>query len=143
MLAINKWDAVDRGMETTERFRRPAREFHFAPWLTSHYTSAKNRRNVDDALADAARRRHPTDTCRRPTYRMLVEAIGSHPPPTVRGKEVRFHHVTQADAPLRPSCSRGPARPRHFSYQRYLGDKIREKFPFRARHPAQFRGARD
>jgi GTP-binding protein len=148
VLAINKWDAVDRGMETTERFRADvAREFHFAPWLTSHYTSAKNRRNVGDALDDAVRvvatRRTHVPTA--DLHRMLVEAIGSHPPPTVRGKEVRFHHVTQADAPL-PTFVFFVDRPDlvHFSYQRYLENKIREKFPFPGTPiRLQFRGARD
>ena len=148
VLAINKWDAVDRGMETTERFRADAaREFHFAPWMTSHYTSAKSGRNVDDALADAVRvvASRKTHVPTADLHRLLVEAIGSHPPPTVRGKEVRFHHVTQADAPL-PTFVFFVDRPDlvHFSYQRYLENKLRERFPFPGTPiRLQFRGARD
>ena len=148
VLAINKWDAVERGMETTERVRADvAREFHFAPWMTSHFTSAKTGRNVDAVLDDAvkiveSRHRHvPTADL----HRLLVDAIGSHPPPTVRGKEVRFHHVTQADAPL-PTFVFFVDRPDlvHFSYQRYLENKLRERFPFPGTPiKLQFRGARD
>lgn len=148
VLAINKWDAVERGMETTERVRADvAREFHFAPWMTSHFTSAKTGRNVEDVIDDAvkiveSRRRHvPTADL----HRLLVDAIGSHPPPTVRGKEVRFHHVTQADAPL-PTFVFFVDRPDlvHFSYQRYLENKLRERFPFPGTPiKLQFRGARD
>ena len=148
VLAINKWDAVERGMETTERVRADvAREFHFAPWMTSHFTSAKTGRNVEDVIDDAvkiveSRSRHvPTADL----HRLLVDAIGSHPPPTVRGKEVRFHHVTQADAPL-PTFVFFVDRPDlvHFSYQRYLENKLRERFPFPGTPiKLQFRGARD
>src|SRR5207237_9661617 len=95
VLAINKWDAVDRGMETTKRFRNDvAREFHFAPWMTSHFTSATNGKNVDDTLADAVRivesRKTHVSTAELP--RLLVDAIGSPPPPAVRGKRGRFDH---------------------------------------------------
>ncbi len=115
--------------------------------MTSHFTSAKSGRNVDAALADAVRvveGRHahvPTSDL----HRLLVDALGSHPPPTVRGKEVRFHHVTQADTKV-PTFVFFVDRPDlvHFSYQRYLENKIRERFPF-AGTPIrlQFRGARD
>jgi GTP-binding protein len=148
VLAINKWDAVERGMDTTERVRADvAREFHFAPWMTHHFVSAKNKRNVDEALADAVRvvetRHQHVSTA--DLHRLLVDAIGSHPPPTVRGKEVRFHHVTQADTHM-PTFVFFVDRPDlvHFSYQRYLENKLRERFPF-AGTPIrlQFRGARD
>jgi len=148
VLAINKWDAVDRGMETTERFRADvAREFHFAPWMTSHVTSAKSGRNVDETLADAVQvvaSRH-THVATSDLHRLLVDALGAHPPPTVRGKEVRFHHVTQADSPM-PTFVFFVDRPDlvHFSYQRYLENKLRERFPFPGTPiRLQFRGARD
>jgi len=148
VLAINKWDAVDRGMETTERFRADvAREFHFAPWMTSHFTSAKTGRNVDETLADAVRvvASRRTHVATSELHRILVEALGSHPPPSVRGKEVRFHHVTQADAPI-PTFVFFVDRPDlvHFSYQRYLENRLRERFPFPGTPiRLQFRGARD
>lgn len=148
VLAVNKWDAVDRGPETTERMMRDvAREFHFAPWMKSHYVSAKNGRNVEATLADAtgivAIRRDRVATA--DLHRFLVDAIGSHPPPTNRGKEVRFHHVVQGKSSC-PTFVFFVDRPDlvHFSYQRYLENQLRERFPF-AGTPirVQFRGARD
>ena len=148
VLAINKWDAVDRGMETTERFRADvAREFHFAPWMTAHFTSAKTGRNVPETLADAVGV-VATRATRIPTaelHRLLVEAIGRNPPPAVRGKEIRFRHVTQVDAAV-PTFVFFVEHPElvHFSYRRYLENRIRERRPF-AGTPIrlQFRGARD
>jgi GTPase len=148
VLAINKWDAVDRGMETTERVRADvAREFHFAPWMTSHFVSAKTGRNVAETLDDAVRI-VAARAVRIPTaelHRILVDAIASHPPPTVRGKEVRFHHVTQVDAEV-PTFVFFVDRPDlvHFSYQRYLENKLRERHPYPGTPiRLQFRGARD
>ncbi len=134
VLAINKWDAVEHGMDTTERaLADVTREFHFAPWMPSHFVSAKTGRNVEATLLDAAgvvatRATHvPTGEL----HRLLVDAIGSHPPPTSRGKEIRFHHVTQVKAAT-PTFVFFVDRPDlvHFSYRRYLENRIRERFPF-------------
>ncbi|HVR88974.1 MAG TPA: ribosome biogenesis GTPase Der [Candidatus Limnocylindria bacterium] len=148
VLAINKWDAVDRGMETTERVRAEVtREFHFASWMTSHLVSAKTGRNVIETLDDAVRvvASRKTRVSTAELHRILVEAIGAHPHPSVRGTEIRFRHVTQADAHV-PTFVFFVDRPDlvHFSYQRYLENRIREHHPF-AGTPIhlQFRGARD
>ena len=132
VLAVNKWDAVDRGAETTERVQQEiAREFNFAPWLDHHFVSATNGRNVEEALADAVAvverraRRIPTADL----HRLLVEAIASHPPPARHGTTIRFHHVTQANAAT-PTFVFFVDRPEavHFSYQRYLENQIRQAF---------------
>ena len=132
----------------TARFEADiAREFHFAPWLGSRFVSAKTGRGVEaalnDALAIVVRR-----SVRIPTaelHRLLVDAIGSHPPPTDHGREVRFHHVTQAKGHV-PTFVFFVDRPEavHFSYQRYLENQIRQRFDF-AGTPLrlEFRGARD
>ncbi|TMB72132.1 MAG: ribosome biogenesis GTPase Der, partial [Chloroflexi bacterium] len=54
VLAVNKWDVVDRGPEMTEAVEANiAREFHFAPWMGHRFVSAKTGRNVRETLADA------------------------------------------------------------------------------------------
>jgi GTP-binding protein len=113
--------------------RAIAREFHFAPWLGHRFTSAKTGRNVVGTLDDAVRivdvraQRIATSDL----HRLLVEAIAAHPPPTDRGRQVRFRHVTQARAP-QPTFVFFVDRPEgvHFSYRRYLENKIRERFEF-------------
>src|SRR5512143_4064708 len=47
VLAVNKWDVVDRGPEMTETVEAEVdREFHFVPWMPHHLVSAKTGRNV-------------------------------------------------------------------------------------------------
>jgi len=134
VLAVNKWDAVDRGADTTARFEADiARELHFAPWMPHHFTSAKNGRNVEPTLADAvgivATRLRRVST--GDLHAVLTEALAAHPPPTARGKPIRFHHVTQADA-RQPTFVFFVDRPDavHFSYQRYLENTLRRRFPY-------------
>jgi GTP-binding protein len=134
VLAVNKWDVVDRGAEMTEHVEAEiAREFHFAPWMRHHFVSAKTGRNVEatleDALAvvDERKRRIPTSEL----HKMLTEALAAHPPSSHRGKEVRFRHVTQArgKAPTFVFFV-DPPDGVHFTYARYLENRIRERFEF-------------
>jgi len=149
VLAVNKWDVVDRGADMTARVEAEiAREFHFAPWMRHHFVSAKTGRNVAATMSDALtvvderQRRIPTAEL----HRMLVEAIAAHPPPPTRaGREVRFHHVTQArgKAPTFVFFVDNPEGV-HFSYARYLENQIRERYEF-ARTPIklEFKGAHE
>jgi GTP-binding protein len=134
VLAVNKMEVVVRGEEMTARVEAEvAREFHFAPWMRHHFVSAKTGRNVEATLDDALRvvderkKRIPTSEL----HKLLTEAIAAHPPSPHRGKEVRFRHVTQArgKAPTFVFFV-DPPEGVHFTYSRYLENKIRERFGF-------------
>ena len=134
VLAVNKWDVVDRGPEMTAAVEAEiAREFHFLPWMGHRFVSAKTGRGVPETLADALAvvdertKRVPT----RELHRLLTEAVAAHPPSPHRGKEVRFAHVTQArgKAPTFVFFVSAPEGV-HFTYQRYLENRIREQFGF-------------
>jgi GTP-binding protein len=134
VLAVNKWDAVERSEDRTHEMEAViAREFHFAPWMGHRFTSAKTGRNVVAALEDAIAVVE-VRTQRVPTadlHRLMIEAIAAHPPPTDKGRQVRFRHVTQARSAA-PTFVFFVDRPEgvHFTYQRYLENKIRERFEF-------------
>ena len=134
VLAVNKWDVVDRGEDMTAQVEAEvAREFHFAPWMRHHFVSAKTGRNVEATLEDALKvvderkKRIPTSDL----HKLLTEAIAAHPPSPHRGKEVRFRHITQArgKAPTFVFFV-DPPEGVHFTYARYLENRIRERFGF-------------
>ncbi len=134
VLAVNKWDAVPSGEETTHEMEATiAREFHFAPWMGRRFVSAKTGRNVTATLGDALAIVE-VRTQRVPTadlHRLLIDAVAAHPPPPDRGRQVGFRHVTQAKDPT-PTFVFFVDRPDavHFTYRRYLENKIRERFEF-------------
>lgn len=148
VLAVNKWDAVERGEDMTAHMEAEIeRQFHFVPWMRHHLVSAKTGRNVEATLADAVlivdvRATHvPTADL----HRFLMDAIAANPPPTHRGQSIRFHHVTQARA-LAPTFVFFVDRPDavHFTYQRYLENRLRERFGFQGTPiRLEMRGARD
>jgi GTP-binding protein len=98
---------------------------------------------VADALAivDERSRKVPTGEL----HRLLVEAVDAHPPSPHRGKEVRFTHLTQARGKA-PTFVFFVDRPEgvHFTYQRYLENKLRERFGFPGTPiKLEFKGARE
>jgi GTP-binding protein len=134
VLAVNKWDVVDRGEDMTAQVEAEVeREFHFTPWMRHHFVSAKTGRNVEATLEDALKivderkKRIPTSDL----HKLLTEAIAAHPPSPHRGKEVRFRHITQArgKAPTFVFFV-DPPEGVHFTYARYLENRIRERFGF-------------
>ncbi|MEK7863308.1 MAG: ribosome biogenesis GTPase Der [Chloroflexota bacterium] len=134
VLAVNKWDVVDRGPEMTAQVEAEiTREFHFMPWMPHRFVSAKTGRNVPETLADALtivderKKRVPTSDL----HALLTEAVAAHPPTAYRGRELRFTHVTQAKG-RQPTFVFfvDPPEGVHFTYQRYLENRIRERFGF-------------
>jgi GTP-binding protein len=97
------------------------------------FVSAKTGRNVqatlDDAVAVVEVRTQRIATS--DLHRLMIEAIASHPPPTNRGRQVRFRHVTQARSAT-PTFVFFVDEPGavHFTYQRYLENTIRQRFEF-------------
>lgn len=135
VIGVNKWDAVARGQETTDRVRAEVRAaFHFAPWAPVVFLSAKTGRNVPEvvsaALAAAEERRKRVSAVE--LRRFLVEAVGRHPPPaTSDGRPLRFTHVLQSEL-LEPVFVFFVNRPDavHWSYRRYLENELRRRFGF-------------
>lgn len=148
VIGVNKWDAVERGEEMTERMRGELRTaFHFAPWAEVIFLSAKTGRNVPETVAAALRsadeRRRKVGTAELRHF--LTEALGRHsPPPASGGRPLRFTHVLQSELPepVFVFFVNDPASV-HFSYERYLENELRRRFGF-AGTPIRlvFRGGR-
>jgi GTPase len=134
VIAINKWDLVEKDDKTFEdyvgRIRRQAPFLHFAPVVAiSALTGQRAGKVLDEALLIAAerRRRIPTATLNK----VLSEAVSRHQPPAVKGRRPRFYYATQATIePPTFVLFAADAKSVHFSYQRFLENRIREAFDF-------------
>ncbi len=134
VLAINKWDLFEHMEGAREAFEEDAREaFHFMPWAPLVFVSALTGKNVEQvvdlALVVVAERSRRIPTAE--LNQLLREAVTHHPPPTKPGKWVKFYYVTQA-AVNPPTFVFFCNRPEliHFSYKRYLENRIRERYGF-------------
>ena len=132
VIAFNKRDLVD---EPEERKLKEAieRQLQFVPWAKVIFCSAKTGRGVHGLLDTVAEvyanfeRRVTTGALNR-FFEGLVE---HHPPSVYRGHPIRLYYITQAS--VRPPTfvlSVNHPEGLHFSYRRYLANRLREEFGF-------------
>jgi GTP-binding protein len=134
VIAINKWDLVEKDQDTFDeyvgRVRRDAPFLQFAPVVAiSALTGLRVSRALTSALiiADERRRRVTTPALNK----VITEAAYRQPAPPVKGKRPRFYYATQAAIePPTFVLFASEAGSVHFSYQRYLENRIREAFGF-------------
>jgi len=134
VVALNKWDLVEKDEKTFDRYvaalRRESRFLDFAPIVS---ISAKSGQRVGRALeaallaADERRRRVRTSELNR----LLGEATFRSEPPPVKGRRPKLFYGTQAmtEPPTFVIFARN-ADAVHFSYRRYLENRLREAFGF-------------
>jgi GTP-binding protein len=130
VIALNKGDLLDA--ERRKKAIEQARDvLAFAPWAPIVTISAKTGRGTQKLLetvkkAIAAHNKRVTTS---EINRFFEEVIEHHPPPTHKGKAVRLYYVTQASVrpPTFVAMTNEPEAV-HFSYQRYVANRIRERF---------------
>ncbi len=135
VVAVNKWDLVAEKTDRTfdqyiEWIRNEVPFLDFAPIIS---ISAKTGQRVGRVLEAAVdiwaerRRRIPTGELNR----VLMAATERTPPPPVRGKRPKLFYATQAAiAPPTFVFFASDASLIHFSYRRYLENRLREQFGF-------------
>jgi GTP-binding protein len=131
MLVVNKWDLVQE--KDKRAWRNAMRDnFQFVPYAPVLFVSAKTGQGVDKIIPHALdiyqerNRRLPTATVNS----VVQEAVAAHPPPHILGKSIKIKYVTQAEVnPPTFVFFVNDARV-HFSYRRYLENKLRETFGF-------------
>jgi GTPase len=135
VVAVNKWDLVEDKTDRTfdqyvEWIRSDAPFLEFAPVVS---ISAKTGQRVGRVLELAIdiwaerRKRVPTGELNR----LLMNATDRTPPPLVRGKRPKLFYATQAAiSPPTFVFFASDASAVHFSYRRYLENRLRDTFGF-------------
>ncbi|MFQ5799049.1 MAG: ribosome biogenesis GTPase Der [Bacteroidota bacterium] len=134
VLAINKWDLIEKETRTAERFekefQRALRVFDFIPLV---FISAKTKQRVHKLIEFAKKiqkelvKRVETNDLNR----ALLEEIRKRPPASASGKEVRIKYVTQIQRKM-PVFAFFVNEPQLVKeqYRRFLENKIRQHFGF-------------
>ncbi|MED1782483.1 ribosome biogenesis GTPase Der [Brevibacillus fortis] len=134
IIIVNKWDAVEKDDKTMQRFTELIREefkyLHYAPIM---YVSAKSKQRVHTILpkvnevSQAHAMRVPTSVLND----LVTDATIRTPPPSDRGKRLKINYTTQATVkPPTFILFVNDPELMHFSYERYIENKIREAFVF-------------
>jgi GTPase len=134
VVVINKWDLIEKDSTTMDEYRAKAREaLDFVPYAPLVFVSAKFGQRVhqvlDTALSVVAERTKRVPTSALNT--LLRESVAAHQPPSRPGRWLKFYYATQADvAPPTFIFFCNDPKQIHFSYRRYLENKLRDAFGF-------------
>jgi GTP-binding protein len=134
VLAINKWDLVEKDGRTFQEYvakiRAEAPFLHYAPVVAiSALTGQRAGRVLDEALKIARMRRRRISTAA--LNKTLSAAVARHQPPMVKNRRPRFYYATQATIePPTFVLFASDAKSVHFSYQRFLENRLRDAFDF-------------
>ena len=134
LVAVNKWDAIPKDTYTMEQFTQQVRQdLNFMPYVPVLYISAKTGQRVDQVLP-AALRVHEERLVRLSTSQLnqvIQKAQDKHPAPSHAGRQLKIYYGTQvrSDPPTFLLYVNDPQLA-HFTYQRYLENRIRETYGF-------------
>ena len=132
ILAVNKWDAVEKNDKTMSEFKKKLdADFAFMSYAPQVFISAKTGQRID-RLFEAIVAANENASLRIRTgmlNELLAQATTRVQPPSDKGKRLKIYYMTQAS--VKPPtfvffCNN--AELFHFSYQRYLENRIREAF---------------
>ncbi len=132
VLVVNKWDLVaDRNL--TEWNRHIRSQLKFMPYAPVLYTSAKFGQGVDRVMPQVCQvyqerlKRLPTALVNS----VVQQAVAAHNLPRIGSRQLKIMYATQAEVnPPTFVFFVNDAKITHFSYQRYLENKLRQSFGF-------------
>lgn len=132
IIAVNKWDAVEKNDKTMNEFRKHLGiEFAFMSYAPMVFISAKTGQRLD-RLFELIKHVANQNSMRIKTgmlNELLAQATTRVQPPTDKGRRLKIFYMTQASTkPPTFVCFCNDAELFHFSYQRYLENRIRETF---------------
>ena len=132
IIAVNKWDAVEKDGKTMDSMRKKLmKDFSFMSYAPIIFISAKENVRLD-RLFELIKFVDTQNAMRISTGKLndvLADATARVQPPTDKGKRLKIYYMTQASTrPPTFVCFVNNAELFHYSYQRYIDNQIREVF---------------
>ena len=132
VLCVNKWDTIENSDTAIKEWKQKIKyEFQFIPYVNTVFLSAKTKKRIHTLMPEvltAYENNHKTiqtsllNDC-------IVDAVSLHEPPSYKGKRLKILFVSQtASNPPKFTFNVNSKNLVHFSYKRYLENKIRESF---------------
>ncbi len=134
IFVVNKWDIVDKDDKTMHQFTQKIRDhFLFMTYAPVVFLSAKTKQRLHKLfpVVNNVAEQHAARVATHVLNDVVSDAVAINPPPTDKGKRLRINYATQV-AVKPPTIIFFVNDPElmHFSYQRYLENKIRGAFGF-------------
>ena len=134
IIVVNKWDAVEKDDKTIYRYTEKIRDaLSYMPYARLLFVSAKTGQRLDKLfdIIDVVIENHSRRIATGVVNEIISEATALNQPPSDKGKKLKIFYTTQVGVkPPTFVIFVNDKELMHFSYLRYLENKIREAFGF-------------
>jgi len=135
IIAVNKWDAVEKDDKTIYKFTEKVRSvLSYMPYAEIIFISALTGQRLPKLFEtiDMVSENHAMRVATGVLNEIMSEAVAMQQPPTDKGKRLRLYYITQvAVKPPTFVIFVNDKELMHFSYTRYIENQIRETFGFK------------
>lgn len=135
IIAVNKWDAIEKNDKTIYEYTNKVRQIlSFMPYAEIMFISAKTGQRLPKMfdMIDMVIENHSMRIETGVLNQIMAEAVAMQQPPSDKGKRLKLYYITQvAVKPPTFVIFVNDKELMHFSYTRYIENRIREAFGFR------------
>ena len=134
IIAVNKWDAIEKDNHSVKEYTNKVREIlSFVPYAEIIFISAKTGQRTFKLfdMIEMVIENHSMRIQTGVLNEILMEAVSMQQPPSDKGKRLKLFYMTQVSTkPPTFVLFVNSKELMHFSYQRYIENRIRETFGF-------------
>lgn len=135
IIAVNKWDAIEKNDKTIYKFTEEIRnKLSYMPYAELLFISAQTGQRLPKLFEtiDAVIENHSLRIATGVLNEIMSEAVAMQQPPSDKGKRLKLYYITQVSVkPPTFVIFVNDKELMHFSYTRYIENRIRESFGFR------------
>ena len=134
IIVVNKWDKIEKDEKTMKKFEEQIKiDLPYMPYAPILFISAKTGQRVQKLfnLIYTVYQNHALRISTGVLNEVIIDALAMHAPPSDKGRTLRLYYTTQVSVkPPTFVFFVNNSKLMHFSYERYLENKIRESFGF-------------
>lgn len=134
IIAVNKWDAIEKDNSTVKEYTKKVRDvLSFVPYAEIVFISALTGQRTTKifTLLETVIQNHAMRIQTGVLNEILMEAVAMQQPPSDKGKRLKLFYMTQVSTkPPTFVLFVNKKELMHFSYQRYIENRIRDTFGF-------------
>jgi len=135
IIVVNKWDAIEKNDKTMREYESEVRRvLSFMPYAEIMYVSAQTGQRLVKLydMIDMVIENQSLRVATGVLNEIMMEAVAMQQPPSDKGKRLKLYYITQVSVkPPTFVIFVNDKELMHFSYTRYLENRIREAFGFR------------
>lgn len=134
VIAINKWDAIEKNNKTVKEYTEQVRDIlSFVPYAEILFISAQTGQRLPKLfdVLETVIQNHALRIATGVLNEILSEAVAMQQPPSDKGKRLKIFYMTQVGVkPPTFVIFVNNKKLMHFSYERYIENRIRDAFGF-------------